>query len=341
MEIRDMLEALLSGQTLARDDARTFMEGVLTGEIAPERVALALGALRVRNEDADELLGFRDALLAHAALVPSDRTLLVDTCGTGGDGLRLFNLSTATAIVVAAAGVPVAKHGNRSVSSACGSTDVLEAAGVTMVREPERLAEALERLGLVFLHAPFHHPALGRVAPLRQALGVMTTFNLLGPLVNPAPITHQVVGVPRPRVLPIYAALFAARGLPATIVHGRDGADEALPGAPFAAIRVEETGSITTSNEDPRAWGVPDVPLEDLRGGDAARNAYLLHALLRGETEGEIASLRWAVALNSALVLERTGAETDRARAVQLALSVIDGGHARRLFSDYVAWSQS
>jgi anthranilate phosphoribosyltransferase len=327
------LNRLLAGEALGRDEADAWMEAVLAEAVPDVQVAATLAALRHRGETTHEVLGFFDALMRHAVRLPVSCDTLIDTCGTGGDGLGTFNISTASAVVVAACGVPVAKHGNRSVSSKSGSSDVLEAAGVPIIADPDRLARCIEDFNLAFLFAPFHHPALKVVGPTRRALGVMTVFNLLGPMANPAPLTHQMVGVPRLAFLEQYAEIYRERSLEALIVHGRDGADEALPGGPMHLARVSSGHAVRTT-ADPAEYGVPAFDLTDFEGGDAAHNAQLLEALLAG---GGPAPLHHAIALNAGLALELTGAAPTIEAGIAEARRCLSSGEPWKLLRAYSA----
>ncbi len=327
------LNDIIGGVTMQRAEAAAFMQAVIAEEVCPERLSATLAVLRHRGETTPEFLGFLDTLFAHAIRVPYYGDLLVDTCGTGGDGLGTFNISTTVAILLAAQGVPVAKHGNRSVSSKSGSADVLEAAGVPITGDVDLLAAALERRGIAFLFAPFHHPALKVVAPVRRALGVMTVFNLLGPQVNPAPLTHQYVGVPNMDFFGRYADLFLERGLTAYVVHGRSGADEALPGGPFHIAKVGD-GRIQERVVNPSTLGAGEFALEDFRGGDATENAEILWALLEG---GGPESLQHAVALNTGLALELTGQVANAAEGFAQSLTTLRSGEGAKLLRAYIA----
>lgn len=331
---RALLHDLIDGNTLDRPAAAAFMEAVLAQQVATERLIAVLAILRARRERTDEVLGFLDALMARAVRLPVTMPVLVDTCGTGGDNLGSFNLSTATAVVVACNGVAVAKHGNRSVSSQCGSTDVLEAAGVPITNDIDFLSRTLQDLNIAFLHAPFHHPALAVVGPVRRALGVMTVFNLLGPLANPARLTHQVVGVPRLEFVDRYVEICAVRGVPTLVLHGHHGADEALPGGPFHAATVEASGTVDRRWIDPADLGVAPHPVEAFRGGDAATNAGLLRDLLDGV--GPVA-LRDAIALNAGLVLHHTAACSTPEEGIARARRTLASGEAGRLLRAYIA----
>jgi len=330
------LERVMGGATLSRDEADTLMEAVLAGEVSTERLCAALAVLRFRGETTDEMLGFRDAMMRRAVRIPVELPVLLDTCGTGGDRLGTFNVSTAVAVVVASCGVPVAKHGNRSVSSQSGSSDVLEAAGVRLVEDPDLLARLLTDLGLAFMHAPFHHPALKLVGPTRKALGVMTLFNLLGPMANPAPLTHQLVGVPRAAFMHQYGAIYAARPdiTRAAVVHGRDGADEALPGGTYEIVEVRDA-TATHRVEDPARHGVSsNQSIAAFRGGDARANAATLQSVLAGE--GPVA-IQDAVALNAGIALHLAGAAQTTAEGVAMSRQAMASAEPLRLLRAYAA----
>jgi anthranilate phosphoribosyltransferase len=333
MDLRATLERVLDGTTLPRSEAAGWLDTVLDADPMPaEVVAATLAALRLRGETTDELLGLHDALMARAHRLAVDLPVLIDTCGTGGDRLHTFNFSTAVAIATAASGIPVAKHGNRSVSSRSGSTDVLEAAGVPMNAPVEALGRACTELGLALMHAPHHHPVLARLAPLRRALGVMTAFNLMGPLVNPAPLTHQLVGVPSLSAMDRFARVYAETGREATIVHGRQGADEALAGGPFHRTRVAR-GRIHSEVLDPADLGLDPCTLDELRGGGPEENAALLHAILQGKGPR---AMTQTVALGVALAHELVH-QTPLEQGVGLGLEVLQSGAAAHLLARYVA----
>lgn len=328
-----LLREIHDGKTLPRAVAEQFMSAVLESSVDERPLAAILSALRMRNETPEELAGFLDAMLARAHRVPYSGATLFDPVGTGGDGLHTFNISTMTAITVASFGVPVAKHGNRAASSKSGSSDAIEAAGVPITDQIPLLSDALEQTGLAFLFAPYHHPLLRHVAALRKSLGVMTSFNLLGPLANPSPVTHQLLGVARANILKIYADAAASRGVNAWIVHGDQGADEALPSGNFLLVRgagqpVEEI--------DPRSFGCPRYALDEIRGGTPEENAAMLWRTLRGEAPDAVTD---AVALNTALSLNLLGRASSLEEGFTQARQALrDGAPAATLqrYIDYV-----
>lgn len=329
-EIIPTLRSLLEGSRLDAHTAEDFMSAVLDQRVSGAPLAAALAILRHRGESDDELAGFLRALLQRSVSVNYRGNLLVDPVGTGGDGLHTYNISTMTSLVLAGMGIPVAKHGNRKASSKSGSSDALEAAGVPIISDVAALEGALEELGLAFLFAPYHHPGLRHVAELRRTLGVMTTFNLLGPLANPAPVTHQLLGVAKADVMESYAQAAASRGVHAYIVHGDHGADEALPTGPFLLVRgagspVEEI--------DPRIYGANRCTLDDLQGGSPEENAAMLWDVLRGAGPEPVTD---AVALNTALMLELIGRASTPADAFSQAQDAIRSGQSARLLERYI-----
>jgi anthranilate phosphoribosyltransferase len=303
---------------LTRDQARDLMQQVLTGQFADLELAALLGAISARGEASAELAGFVDAMRAAATPVPLDeaeRNQLVDTCGTGGDASGTFNISTAAALVAAAAGatagagIMVAKHGNRAVTSACGSADVLEALGIPVALSPELAAAALRTHRFAFLHAPALHPAMKAVMPVRRALGIRTVFNVLGPLTNPAGARAQVMGVYSAHLVPIVAEAMRLLGVRhAFVVHGfvdssrTLGMDELSISGPsqIAEVRGDEVDFFQLT---PEQAGLRTAPIDSLRGGDAATNAQILRAIFAGEPGPR----RNVVLLNAAAVLVAAG----------------------------------
>src|SRR5271154_4132950 len=275
------------GAALTREESRAAVVAILDDEVPEVETAALLTALATRGELAPELAGFVEEMRARATPIPlteEEREQLVDTCGTGGGGPATFNISTGAALVAAAAGALVAKHGNRAVTSRCGSADVLEALGVPITLPPDRAAECLRETGFVFLYAPMLHPAMMAVAPLRKALGFRTIFNLCGPLTNPAGARAQVIGVMAPS-----RALLVARTLielqttrRAFVVHGLDGLDELTLTGESIVVRVEPAAepAIKAARVTPEMAGLPRATLEDLSGGDAAENASLLYDII-------------------------------------------------------------
>ncbi len=321
--IREHLSRVLDGQRLSRDEMAHCMGEVLRGEAAAAQVAALLGALRVRGESVEELVGAALAVREVAVRVPS-RGVVVDTCGTGGDAQGTFNVSTAAALVASACGVTVAKHGNRSVSSRCGSADVLEAMGARLDLNVPTLSALLEQTRLAFLFAPAHHPAFKRVANLRRELSVRTVFNLIGPLANPAGAQRQVLGVFDPKLAPLMADVLLELGAEhALVVHG-EGLDEISVSGPTVVEEVRD-GLRRRLIITPEALGLERHPMDSLRGGDAAVNAALILSVLGGAKGGP----RDAVLANTAAALLVGGQVSELREGVVRAAEVIDSGAAR------------
>lgn len=322
--MKALLETLLAGQDLDEQEAGALLAGMMSEQVSDVMKGAVLAALRAKGETGTELRGMALAMRAQAVPVTVGG-LTVDTCGTGGDGSHSFNVSTAAALVVASAGVRVVKHGNRSVSSTCGSADLLERLGVDLMSGPDEAVRQLDELGFTFLFAPAFHPAMKAVGPVRRALGVRTVFNLLGPLSNPAAPPFQLVGTYSAESARVMAE--ALSGMPITrcfVVHGALGWDEATPCGPFLRFDVRP-GRVEQREIDPLfTYGVARCGEQSLAGGDAAHNVGLLRQVMSG-VHGPI---RDAVLLNAALVLELVGRADTPKRAFELAAEVIDSGRA-------------
>ncbi len=322
-------------RSLRRDEARGAMRAILAGEAAVMEISALLGALAARGETAEELAGFAEAMRAAATPLPltdAEREHLVDTCGTGGDASGTFNISTAAALVAAAAGAIVAKHGNRAVTSRCGSADVLEALGVPVELSPAAAAEALRRHRFAFLLAPTMHPAMRVVAPVRRGLGVRTVFNTLGPLTNPAGAARQVMGVYAARLVPLVGEAMVLLGTRrAMVVHGQvagtsAGMDELSLGGVSEVAEVER-GWVRLETLTPEQAGLGRASLASLRGGDADENAAILRAIFAGERGPR----RDVVLLNAAAVLVTASLATDLLQGVAQAAEAIDRGAVTNL----------
>jgi anthranilate phosphoribosyltransferase len=328
----EVLSALLRGEDLDEDRAATVLGAVMRGEAEPAQVAGFLVALRTKGEAPAEIAGFVRAMMAEAAPIDVSGPLL-DTCGTGGDAAGTFNVSTLTALVVAAAGVRVAKHGNRAASSTCGSADLLEAWGVRIELPASAVATTIDELGIGFLYARSFHPAMRHVAPVRVQLGVRTVFNVLGPLSNPARASHQVVGVADARLAPVMADALARLGKEhALVFRGDDGLDELTTTGPSLCWEVRD-GEVSSSVIDPAELGVPRATLADLRGGSIADNVAIADAVLAGEPgpKGDI------VALNAAAALYAADHVPDLAAGLERAREVLASGAALQLKERWVA----
>jgi len=337
--LREALRTVTRGRHLSREESRAAFAELFD---APEPGALAaafVGALAARGETAEDVAGLVDVLRGRAARPPVEDDLArqaIDVCGTGGDGLSTFNISTATAFVVAGAGVPVAKHGGRAVSSTCGSADVLSGAGVDVEMPPARAADALRRAGIGFFFAPLYHAAMKKVAPLRRELGIRTAFNLAGPLCNPVGVTRQIVGVDRPERIEVVAGAFALLGAARVFVTSNEaGGDEFLP---IGVTRVAEVSPAGIRLFDLSAadFGLVDGRPDELAGGGVARNVEILHAILGGE----YGTRRETVLMNAAAALVVAGRAGDFREGVGLAAASIDGGAAREALLQLTAISK-
>lgn len=337
--LRALLKGVIEGRrTLAVAEARDAAGAMLDGEASDAEIAALLTAMAVRGETVEELLGFVEALRERMRLLPlqpAERAALVDTCGTGGDGCGTFNISTAAALVAAAAGARVAKHGNRAVTSKCGSADVLEALGVPVGLSEESAAACLRTHGFVFLLAPAAHPAMRHVQPVRRALGFRGLFHMAGPLSNPAGARAQVMGVfARDRVGLVAAAMARLGVRHGMVVHGSDGLDElTLTGATTVA-EVRE-GRVQQYEFVPEQVGLTRAPLKSLLGGETAQeNAALLEAVISGRDTSEWAGARRdVVALNAAAALVVAGVAPDLREGVARARGVIEHGQAAALLA--------
>jgi anthranilate phosphoribosyltransferase len=335
--IQQALAQLLDGRDLSRDEARTVMGSIMSGEATPAQIAGFLIALRAKGETADEIAGCAEAMREHVLPVRPRRADLVDTAGTGGDGAKTINISTAAALVAAAAGAGVAKHGNRAVSSASGSADVLEALGFELELPPERVADSIDELGFGFLFAPTHHPAMRHAAPVRRELAARTVFNVLGPLTNPAGARAQVVGVYAPELVRTIAEVLAQLGASrAFVVHGAGGIDELSPAGPNFVCEVVD-GSVRARNIDPLELGIARCDPSELRGGSPAENAAAIRAVFVGEDGGR----RSAILLNAAGAIAAGGHAEDLREGLELARNAVDSGAAAARLDELIAFTQA
>lgn len=343
------------GQSLNRAEAREVMSEVLAGDCTDAQIAALLVALRMKGETVEEIVGFAEAIRAAATPLPmavaqsgSDalyvsgtgrdalaESSLVDTSGTGGDACSTFNISTATAFVTAGVGVRVAKHGNRSISSKCGSADVMEALGVNIQLTPERAAQCLREIGICFLYAPDLHVAMKQVQKVRRELKLRTMFNLLGPLTNPAHATGQVVGVYALEMVEKVAEALSMLGVHrALVVHGLDGLDEITITGPTRVAEARD-GMVRTYEVDPEEFGMKRATLADLAGGNAAENAAIVREVLSGEKSPR----RDVVLLNAAAALVAAGRVDHLAEGIPLAEKAIDSGEAKAKLDAMIRFS--
>jgi anthranilate phosphoribosyltransferase len=327
MTLLPFIERVVERQNLSAADAEAAMQAILAGEASHPQIASFLTALRMKGETADELAGFARAMRRMAAPVDPglDGVALIDTCGTGGDRSDTFNISTVAAFVVAGAGVHVAKHGNRSITSKCGSADVLEALGIKIAIAPSDSARAIREVGIGFLFAPAVHTAMKHAQPVRVDLKMRTVFNMLGPLTNPAGASAQLVGAPSPHAAELMAGALATLGLQrGFVVHGSDGLDEITTTGPTLAFEIR-AGAVERRTLTPADFGVPFARPEDLKGGDVAENVRVAKIVLSG-AEGP---KRDIVVVNAAAALYVAGAAETLLDGAALAAASIDSGAAR------------
>jgi anthranilate phosphoribosyltransferase len=326
----DTLSRLLAGEDLPAAGAADAMRRIMSGEATPAQVAAFVVALRAKGETAAEVGGLAEVMLELAPPVETPGPV-VDTCGTGGDRAGTINVSTIAAIVVAGAGAVVAKHGNRAASSRCGSADLLEALGVKVALQPPAVSRCLAEAGIAFMFAPVFHSAMAHAAGPRKEMGIPTVFNFLGPLTNPARPAAQVVGVADARMQPVMAGVLAGRGTRAYVVRGGDGIDEITTTGP---TNVYETGGGRDRkfSLDPSVLGLPSASREDLLGGDAARNADVARAVLRGE-QGRARDI---VLLNAAAALTVAGLTADLPEGLSSAAESADSGKAGLVLTRWV-----
>jgi anthranilate phosphoribosyltransferase len=334
--IQAALAELMDGRDLSQEGARDVMRSIMAGEATPGQIGAFLVALRIKGETADEIAGCAEAMREHVLVVRPARSDLVDTAGTGGDGAGTFNISTAAALLAAAAGAGVAKHGNRAVSSSSGSADVLEALGFNLELPPETIARSIDELGFGFLFAPTHHPAMRHAAPVRRELATRTVFNVLGPLTNPAGARAQVVGVYAPELVPTIADVLARLGAErAFVVHGAFGVDELSPAGPNLVCEVAD-GQVRRRAIDPLDLGIERCAPGELGGGDPAQNAEMIRRIFSGADGGK----RDAVLLNAAGAIAAGGLARDLGEGVGLAREAIDSGAAGERLEALIAFSQ-
>jgi anthranilate phosphoribosyltransferase len=335
--IQATIARLLERHDLTREEAREAMHEIMRGEATQSQIAGFLVALRAKGETAEEITGCAEAMREHVLPVQPRRPDLVDTAGTGGDGKSTLNISTAAALVAAAAGAGVAKHGNRAASSQTGSADVLEALGFNLDLAPERIAHSIDELGFGFMFAQAHHPAMKHAAPVRRELGTRTVFNVLGPLTNPARARAQVVGVySETLVRPIAEALAQLGARRAFVVHGAGGIDELSPVGPSFVCEVVD-GGVRERTIEPEELGIERCSLEALAGGAPAENAAAIRRVFDGEPGGP----RDAILLNAAGAIAAGGHAEDLREGIAVARRALDGGAASARLLELIAFSRA
>jgi anthranilate phosphoribosyltransferase len=339
MSFLPFLHRTANRENLTASDAQRAMELILSGDVTTGQIAGFLVALRMKGETADEILGFARAMRQCSTKVQPmlNGEPLLDTCGTGGDGQQTFNISTIAAFVVAGAGVKVAKHGNRSLSSLCGSADMLEALGVNIALTPEQTAASIREVGIGFLYAPAMHPAMKYAQAARAELKMRTAFNLLGPLTNPAGATAQLVGAPSAAAAELIAEALASLGLQrGFVVYGADGLDEISTTGPSLVLEIQR-GAIAHRTLTPADFGLKTAKPADLRGGDTSMNVEIARAILGGKRGAK----RDVVLANASAALVAAGKAADFLRGIELAGESIDSGNAQGKLEHMVRFSNN
>lgn len=335
--LKPYLEKVLAGDHLSMAEASEALNIIMDGRATSAQIAGLLIALKQKGETADEVAGFVTTMRQHAVRITLNDSAAVDGCGTGGDGAHTFNISTAAAIVTAAAGVTVAKHGNRSISSRCGSADLLEAAGGNIDPGPDIVQQNINEVSFGFMFAPKFHPAMKHAAAPRKELGVRTVFNILGPMSNPAGVKRQVIGVYDRALMSLFAEVLEMTGSEHVIIaHARDGLDEFSVTAPTDYIEMRN-GKRSQSLLEPQEVGLSLHEGDSLRGGDAAHNASMLKRLL----EGEVSACRDAVVLNAGAMIYVGSQAGSISEGVVLAQKAIDDGSARGVFDNWIQASNT
>ena len=329
VELRRLTARLIRGENLARSEAANFLNELLSPPATDAQVAAALALLAAKGETVEELAGMAEAMRDRAIQLRSRHARFIDTAGTGSSRAKTFNVSTAAAFVIAGAGLPVAKHGSRAATSLCGSADVLEALGVNTAASPETVEHCFNEHGICFIFAPLFHRATARVAHIRRELGLRTTFNLLGPLTNPARTPFQVVGVWHPSLLERIASALSLLGVEkAWVVHGADGLDEITITDKTFVAACSSKRSVETFTVSPQDFGLKKQSLNGFGGGSPRENAELIRAIFRGETPSGMAAARDLVIINAAAALHLSGFAHDLCEAASFARESIDSGRA-------------
>ena len=335
--IQEAIKDLIAGADLSRARTRAVMDQIMSGQATDAQIGAFLVALRIKGETVDEIAGCAEVMREKATPIATTRPDLIDTCGTGGDGSGTFNISTAVAFVACGAGLAVAKHGNRSISSHCGSADVLDALGVNVEASPEKVGECIDEVGIGFLFAVALHGAMKHAIGPRRELATRTVFNVLGPLTNPAGAKRQLLGVYDSALTEALAGVLGQLGSErALVVHGSDGLDEITLTGPTQVSELRD-GQVSTRQIDPRDFGLQRVPAEALQGGDAAYNARILREVLDGR-EGP---RRDVVLINAAAAIAVGGRAEDMTAGLELARASIDSGRARQALERLVEVSNA
>lgn len=336
----DAIRMLVDGHHLSENQAGATMDAIMQGEVSPSQIGSLLTALRMRGETVDEITGFVRSLRRHVNLVSiPDGRPVIDTCGTGGDGAGTFNISTAAALIVAGAGIRVAKHGNRSVTSRCGSADVLETLGVAIELQPDQVTESVQDAGIGFMFAPLYHPGFRHAGNTRREIGIRTVFNTLGPMTNPAGTRRQVIGVSVPSAAPLLAGALSRLGSERVlVVYSPEGLDELGLGEPNQVVEFDRaSGKVTQYTITAQEVGLKPAPCSELAGGSADDNARILRLILDGETGPR----RDAALFNAGAGLYVAGEVQDISEGVRLAANVVDSRRAKSTLDRFITVSQA
>jgi len=335
--IKEAIAKVVEGSNLSMSETESVMNEIMSGEATPAQIASFITALRIKGETAEEIAGCARIMQQHALQVNPKRTDVVDTCGTGGDASGTFNISTTVAFVASGAGLGVAKHGNRSITSKCGSADLMEALGIKITLSPEQVAQCVDEVGIGFCFAPAFHPAMKYATPVRQEIGLRTVFNVLGPLANPARAKRQLIGVYNENLTEILAdVLRTLKSDRAFVVHGADGLDE-LSTTGINRVSELRDGRVISYKLDPQELGLGKVSLSNLLGGTLEENAEITREILNGEGGPK----RDIVLLNAAAILVAGGKAVDLKEGLDIAAESIDSGAALKKINELAKLSQS
>ncbi|MGI8643475.1 MAG: anthranilate phosphoribosyltransferase [Thermomicrobiales bacterium] len=339
-DIRDAIRTVVDGRELAKEDATRAMDAIMSGEVSGAQIGALVTGLRMRGETIDEIAGFAVGMRQHALRVEVDGGVgpLVDTCGTGGDASGTFNISTTASFVIAGAGVKVAKHGNRAMTSKCGSADLLEGLGVVVELTPDQVCQCVERVGIGFMYAPAFHPAMRFVGPARKEMGIRTLFNVLGPLTNPAGARHQLIGVGHPDIAPKLAEVLRVLGSAhAVLVHAEEGLDElGLNGRSVVTDYDVRRGTVDTYTIQPSQFGLPTASQADLAGGDVKQNVEITRRILNGEDGPK----RAVTILNAGAGLYAADAVENFEAGIAMATRALESGAALEKLDALVGFTQ-
>jgi len=338
MTIQEAIKKVIAGNSLSIEESTRVFSDIMTGSATDAQIAALIVSLRMKGESVEEITGAASVMREKATLVcPKNKENVIDTCGTGGDNLNTFNISTASAFVAAGAGATVAKHGNRSVSSKCGSADVLESLGVNISISPDKIRDCLDKVGIGFLFAVSLHKAMKYAIAPRKEIGVRTIFNILGPLTNPAMATSQLMGVFSPSLTETMALVLRNMGSrSAFVVHGLDSLDEISLSSPTQVSELKN-GTVKTYTIQPEDFGLKRTPLSEIKGGDPSENAVIIRDVLNGKPGPQ----RDIVILNSAFALAAAGLVSDPKEGIELASKTIDSGDALRKLEELVNFTNS